>query len=103
MFSDIIRKYSDIVQQLVDYEKLEIEIKQLTGYNFMTLRELFAMGYTLEPPRAVTSSALADLAEDDVYPSCFGRYYDSFFKACEDGDAGLCNYCRECQQADPTY
>ena len=52
MFSDIIRKYSDIVQQLVDYEALEIEIQQLTGYNFVALQELFAMGYTLEPPRA---------------------------------------------------
>ena len=39
-----------ISQELRRYEELEIEVKQLCGYNFECLKELFAMGYTLQPP-----------------------------------------------------
>lgn len=100
MLSDIIRRYRDIVQQLVDYEKLEIEVKQLTGYNFAVLKELFAMGYTLQPPEPTQTLAEAI----DNLPSCFGKYYNgSLGFPCEDGAAGLCSYCRECQKADPLY
>lgn len=34
---------------------------------------------------------------------CFGHYYGPFFAPCEDGAAGLCSYCVECQEADPAY
>ena len=37
-------------QELRKYEELELEVKQLCGYNFECLRELFAMGFTLQPP-----------------------------------------------------
>lgn len=44
-------KYNtDIYQDLMRYEKLEIEVKQLCGFNFECLKELFAMGFTLKPP-----------------------------------------------------
>ena len=45
-------------EELMRYEKLEIEIKQLTGFNFDTLRTLFAMGYTLKPPETATEAYL---------------------------------------------
>ena len=32
------------------YEKLEFEIRQLTGHDLEQLRKLFAAGYTLKPP-----------------------------------------------------
>lgn len=67
MFPDIIRRYSDIVQQLVDYEKLEIEVKQFSGYDFTVLRELFAKGYTLTPPepKKILLAEAVELAEED--------------------------------------
>ena len=106
MFPDIIRRYSDIAKQLVDYEKLEIEVKQLTGYNFTALKELFMRGYTIEPPKS-NKSILAEMTElgvDEDYPSCFGHYYlEPFNRPCEDGEAGLCSHCRECRRADPLY
>lgn len=37
------------------YQKLEIAIEKLTGYSLWTLRDLFAKGYTLEPPKPSTS------------------------------------------------
>ena len=37
-------------QELQRYEELEIEVKQLCGFNFECLRMLFAMGFTLQPP-----------------------------------------------------
>lgn len=42
----------DICQELQRYEKLEIEVKQLTGHNFESLRNLFLLGYTLQHPTA---------------------------------------------------
>ena len=39
-------------QELRRYEELEIQVKQLCGYNFECLKELFAMGFTLQPPEA---------------------------------------------------
>lgn len=42
----------DLCQELQRYEKLEIEVKQLTGHNFESLRNLFALGYTLQNPTA---------------------------------------------------
>lgn len=107
MFHDIIRRYLDLTKQLVEYEKLEIEVKQLSGYNFTVLRELFAKGYTLEPPKS-NDALLAKMAEmaveDDRWPNCFGHYYlEPFNRPCEDGEAGLCSHCRECRRADPLY
>lgn len=43
----------DISRELQRYQELEIEIKQLCGYSFESLRNLFAMGYTIEPPTAL--------------------------------------------------
>lgn len=42
---------SSIARELIRYEELEIQIKQITGYNLDTLLKLFAMGYTLEKPK----------------------------------------------------
>lgn len=39
-----------IAQELLRYEKLEIQVKELTGYNFECLHELFRMGFTLKAP-----------------------------------------------------
>lgn len=43
-------RYLDIREELIRYEKLEIEIKQLSGFNLDCLKRLFAMGYTLQAP-----------------------------------------------------
>lgn len=49
-------------QELRKYEELEFEVKQLCGYNFECLRELFAMGYTLQPPnRELTMNQITKL------------------------------------------
>ena len=42
----------ELSKELRYYEELEIDIKQLTGYNFAALRELFTAGWTLQPPAA---------------------------------------------------
>lgn len=42
------------------YQKLELAIKELTGHSLWTLRDLFAKGYTLEPPRP--SPPLAEMS-----------------------------------------
>lgn len=43
------------------YQELEMEIIQLTGFNFITLRNLFASGYTLFPPK--NDSSLSELGK----------------------------------------
>ena len=52
-----------ISEDLRRYEELEIQIKQLTGYNIESLKVLFAKGYTLEPPKNSVLS-LAGMVED---------------------------------------
>ena len=64
--------------------------------------ELHAHGETLYFMSKEHFAQLAG-ANDDQYPDCFGKYYGKFPKPCEDGNAGLCPYCRECQQDDPNY
>ena len=49
---------SSIAQELMEYEKLEIAVKQLTGYDFKCLYELFRMGWTLERPKKATDLSL---------------------------------------------
>jgi hypothetical protein len=49
---------SSIAQELMEYEKLEIAVKQLTGYDFKCLYELFRMGWTLERPKNPTDLSL---------------------------------------------
>lgn len=67
MFFNYIDRCIELGQELQKYEKLEIEVKQLTGYNFEALRYLFAKGYTLEPPKPTESllAVLAELAVDE--------------------------------------
>lgn len=58
---DTANKYAPALQR---YEKLEIEIKQLTGFSLEALRDLFAMGYTLRRPEYdLTLSELARIIE----------------------------------------
>ena len=55
-----------IAQELIEYEKLEIAVKQLTGYNFKCLYELFRMGYTLKPPdHEMTLTEIAKLIDEE--------------------------------------
>lgn len=49
---------SSIAQELMEYEKLEIAVKQLTGYDFRCLYELFREGWTLERPSKATDLSL---------------------------------------------
>lgn len=44
-----------IAQELMEYEKLEVAVKQLTGYDFRCLYELFRMGWSIEPPKNASS------------------------------------------------
>lgn len=44
-------RYFEISRELRKYEELEIEIKQLSGFNLDCLKQLFAMGYTLQSPK----------------------------------------------------
>ena len=39
-----------ISDELRKYHELEIQVKQLTGYNFKCLLEMFKSGFTLKPP-----------------------------------------------------
>ena len=59
--SRVDRRYMDIRETLIEYEKLEIEVKQLTGYNFETLKKLFADGWTLVPPKYESLEGLMEL------------------------------------------
>lgn len=58
-------------QELRRYEELEIDVKQLCGYNFECLRELFAMGFTLQPPDYELSlnqiTRLTDINKKETY------------------------------------
>lgn len=45
---------ASITQELMEYEKLEVAVKQLTGYDFRCLYELFQMGWHLEPPKSAS-------------------------------------------------
>jgi hypothetical protein len=49
---------ASIARELMEYEKLEIAVKQLTGYDFKCLYELFRMGWTLERPSNATDLSL---------------------------------------------
>ena len=55
------RRYKTISETLMEYEKLEIEVKQLTGFNFETLKMLFAAGWTLVPPKYESLEGLTTL------------------------------------------
>ena len=50
-------------RELRRYEELEIQIKQLTGFDFENLKELFMRGYTLQEP--APSGSLTDMVEVD--------------------------------------
>ena len=55
-------------QELREYEELEIQVKQLTGFNFKALFELFKMGYTLEPPEyELSMNQITRIAEVNRY------------------------------------
>lgn len=55
-----------LIKEVQRYEKLEIEVKQLCGHNFECLRELFAMGYTLQPPeRELTLTEITRLIDKE--------------------------------------
>lgn len=70
---------SAIAQELMEYEKLEIAVKQLIGYDFKCLYELFKMGWTLEPPsNACDASARASLA--DIISKRYGAQKVPFFE-----------------------
>ena len=43
------------------YEELECDLIKLAGCNLITLRELFAAGWTLHPPKE--SGSLSDMEE----------------------------------------
>lgn len=63
-FQFLLRDSTDLVNTLVEYEKLEMEIKQLTGFNLKQLRTLFAMGVTLKRPEYdLSPNQLATLGE----------------------------------------
>ena len=106
--SDLFNPHAMSLSKLLDkYYRLEYELILLSGHNIEGLRDLFARGYTLTPPKP-NNTLLAEAAElamdDDRYPHCFGHYYlEPFNKPCEDGEAGLCSHCRECRRADPLY
>lgn len=68
-----------IAQELMEYEKLEIAVKQLTGYDFRCLYELFKMGWTLErPSNACDAAARASLVE--VISRRYGAQKVPFFE-----------------------
>ena len=47
-----------------EYEELNHSIKALTGFDIKTLRDLFAMGYTLKhPDHELTAAQLSKLTE----------------------------------------
>ena len=63
-FQYLLRDGTDLVNTLVKYEELEMEIKQLTGFNLKQLKALFAMGFTLKRPEYDLSiNQLTTLAE----------------------------------------
>lgn len=52
---------SSIAQELMEYEELEVKVKQLTGYDFRCLYELFRMGWSLTPPKRCCDAHLAEI------------------------------------------
>lgn len=92
-------KYGPALQR---YEKLEHEIRLLSGYTLDELRYMLAKGFTLTPPpKPMTLTEALDIDNGDK--SCFGKYYDSYGHVCEDGAAALCRYHRECKRNCPEY
>ena len=59
--SRVDRRYMDMSETLMEYEKLEIEVKRLTGFNFEMLKKLFAAGWTLTPPKYESLEGLVEL------------------------------------------
>ena len=63
-FQSLLHNGMDLTNTLVEYEKIEMGIKQLTGFNLKQLKALFAMGVTLKRPEYDPSpNQLATLAE----------------------------------------
>ena len=57
-----------LAQELIEYEKLEVSVKQITGYDFKCLLKLFSMGYTLKPPdREISMSEILELVKEENY------------------------------------
>ena len=62
-----IRDYNaSIAQELMAYEELEIEVKQLTGYDFRCLYELFLSGWTLERPKSASESHFSEIFKESL-------------------------------------
>ena len=55
IFSGYTRKKSDLIRY---YDEKNTTLRQLTGYDIEKLIELFAAGYTLEPPKYSTFDEL---------------------------------------------
>lgn len=53
-----------IAQELMEYEQLEIKVKQLTGYDFRCLYELFLRGWTLERPKSASDAHFAEIFKE---------------------------------------
>ena len=55
---------SDRIKQLTQtirrYQELEIKVKHLTGFDFETLKDLFAMGYCLTAPKHTSSPEITE-------------------------------------------
>lgn len=69
--SDSIGAFSTIYEQsktIRHYDELETQIRQLTGYNLETLKQLFAAGYTLTPPDYSSSPSMSEMAEKGELP-----------------------------------
>lgn len=61
----IYQRYIEPMSKTIrEYEELNHSIKALTGFDLITLRELFAMGYTLKrPDYDLTATHMAKIAE----------------------------------------
>ena len=58
--SKLVAQLRDSMNALRKYDKLESDIKFITGYSIHEIRDLFAAGYTLKPPGC--PGCMADLA-----------------------------------------
>lgn len=55
------------LRHLDKYVRLDCEIQQLTGYTIESLRDLFAMGYTLQRPEyEMTLTELAKIIDGEA-------------------------------------